>query len=518
MVKNKKVTQSTLNTAMVDISSIKITGLNPRKEFDKKLLQELAQSISEMGILEPLIVRQKGDTYELVSGERRLRAAKMAELKQVPVWIREVADAELQEIMILENLQRESLTPLEEGMAIASMVEGGAVIADLAKKLGKSDNWVRGRINLLLVPEEMKNILAKGKMPISAALDLVPFAGSVFAEKVVATLVRNHYNSENPYTQDSVKRAMDDIIGKEPGPVLNFSKLKNNYVEWHKHFDKGECAKCPKKTKYTHGYRGTSEICVDKECFGPKVKAAKLKMKDKKEKTTSKSTILDLNNARNYEDLNQAKFSISVCSDCSAKKQGVRWGSKMTVCMNQSCYRAMDKKAQDMRDQRVKTLGDEMDKAGQAFTAGHFTEVKGIPGAISKAILLALNSDSISNAARSVKRTSDKWKKNKEDGLKFFKKLTDAELEIAMVKVVLMGLVPEREYEVRNTALEALKLLPEIYSGIKYDETKVKVEPTGKKETKAEAKSKTKEPKTKEPAKKKPAAKKEKKESKKATK
>jgi ParB family chromosome partitioning protein len=128
----------------VELGSIVISGANPRKTFSDESLRELADSIREHGILEPLVVRQgaEPDTYELVAGERRLRAAKLAGWKMAPVVIRDLTDEAAAEIMLIENLQREDLAPLEVATALQQLLAGGSTQADLGKRLGKSQSWI----------------------------------------------------------------------------------------------------------------------------------------------------------------------------------------------------------------------------------------------------------------------------------------------------------------------------------------------------------------------------------------
>lgn len=141
----------------VDLKSIDKTGWNPREHYDKAALQELADSIKAHGILEPLIVREgkKKGRYDLIAGERRLRATILAGEKEVPVVIQDMDDKTAREIMLLENLQREDLRPLEEARAIKMLLEDGSKQDDLAKRIGKSQSWISNRVRVLDGPDNV---------------------------------------------------------------------------------------------------------------------------------------------------------------------------------------------------------------------------------------------------------------------------------------------------------------------------------------------------------------------------
>ena len=109
-------------TEMISLSIIVPNEWQPRREFEKNALQGLADSIREHGVVQPVIVRPKGNTFELIAGERRLRAAQLAGLSEIPALVRDYSDRETAEIALIENLQREDLNPLEEGLAYRRMI------------------------------------------------------------------------------------------------------------------------------------------------------------------------------------------------------------------------------------------------------------------------------------------------------------------------------------------------------------------------------------------------------------
>ena len=138
----------------------------PRKEFDEKALSELAESISEHGLLQPLLVRPLTlGGYEIVAGERRYRACRMAGLTEVPVIIRELSESETMELALIENLQREDLTPLEEAMGSEVLMnEHGFTQDEVSKSVGKSRPAIANALRLLKLPEGVKELLKENKI------------------------------------------------------------------------------------------------------------------------------------------------------------------------------------------------------------------------------------------------------------------------------------------------------------------------------------------------------------------
>lgn len=151
-------------------------GQNPRKDFDLERLQELAASVAAYGVLQPLVVNQVDGQHELIAGERRLRAARMAGLPFVPCVVLRVSRREAAELRLLENLQRQDLSAVEEAGAFAELVrEHGYTQEQLATKLGKSQGWVSERLGLLDLPEVVQEAVARRGLSTRAALALRPY-------------------------------------------------------------------------------------------------------------------------------------------------------------------------------------------------------------------------------------------------------------------------------------------------------------------------------------------------------
>ena len=146
----------------VPLDSLRLSSMQPRKRLDPEAIAELAASIAEKGVLQPLLVRAVDGALEIVAGERRYRAARQAGLATVPVIVREVSDRETLEIAIVENLQREDLTPVEEAHAFKQLLGFGLGQEEVAKAVGKSRSAVANALRLLSLPEEALAALQNG--------------------------------------------------------------------------------------------------------------------------------------------------------------------------------------------------------------------------------------------------------------------------------------------------------------------------------------------------------------------
>ena len=147
------------------VSAIRPNSRQPRTSFPEAGIRELAASIKEVGILQPLVVRPTPGGFELIAGERRLRAAREAGLERVPVLIRQAGEDESMELALVENLQRENLSPLETAAAYQTLMDGFGLTKDqLARRLGKSRAAVTNTLRLVRLPEEIQTLLAEGKL------------------------------------------------------------------------------------------------------------------------------------------------------------------------------------------------------------------------------------------------------------------------------------------------------------------------------------------------------------------
>jgi len=148
----------------IPLALIEVGSVQPRSRFDEAALEELAASIREKGLLQPVVVRPKGDGYELVAGERRFRAAQRAGLTELPAIVRELDDRAALELALVENLQREDLSPVEEARGYARLSEMGLSHEEIARRVGKSRSAVTNALRLLQLPEEALGALEEGRI------------------------------------------------------------------------------------------------------------------------------------------------------------------------------------------------------------------------------------------------------------------------------------------------------------------------------------------------------------------
>ena len=153
------------NKSSIPIKDIRPNPYQPRKEFDEEGLRELAESIKTNGVFQPILIRKSLSGYELVAGERRLRASKLAGKKDIPAIIVDFDDKQMMEISLLENIQRKDLTPIEEATAYAQLIKKlNYTQEELGRRIGKSRANVANMLRLLNLPEEVKKYVSNGKL------------------------------------------------------------------------------------------------------------------------------------------------------------------------------------------------------------------------------------------------------------------------------------------------------------------------------------------------------------------
>ncbi len=154
----------------ISLADIKSNPYQPRKTFDETSLQELADSIKEHGIVQPIIVKKNIKGYYIVAGERRSKAAKLAGLTTIPAIIRDFNDQEMMEIALIENIQRENLNPIEEAEGYLNIIKSTNMTQEeVSKKFGKSRSYITNLIGLLKLPDDVKDYVKKGKLSMGHA-------------------------------------------------------------------------------------------------------------------------------------------------------------------------------------------------------------------------------------------------------------------------------------------------------------------------------------------------------------
>ncbi len=213
----------------INLSEIRSNPYQPRKTFNETTLQEMAESIKEHGIIEPVILKKTIKGYELVAGERRTKAARLAGLETIPAVIRDFNDQEMMEIALLENIQREDLNPIEEASAYQKIIElGGFTQEEFARKFGKSRSHVTNMLGLLDLPESVKTYVNEQKLSMGHARALSKISNP---EKVKELAERVIKESLSVRTLEELISASDLPKKQEQQRVRETKSIRNTIYE-----------------------------------------------------------------------------------------------------------------------------------------------------------------------------------------------------------------------------------------------------------------------------------------------
>lgn len=233
---------------MVKLSKVEPNREQPRKQFDEDSLLELAESIKQFGVLQPLLVLDKKEYYEIIAGERRWRAAKMAGIKEIPVIVKEYSEQEIVEISLIENIQRENLNPIEEAMAFKRLLEEFQLKQDeVAERVSKSRTAVTNSLRLLKLEQRVHEMLveemlttghARALLAITDPKEQVELATRIFDEKLsvreTEKLIKNILNpakkeekQEDP-AQDAIYGQLEEKMKAIVGTKVTINRKKNN--------------------------------------------------------------------------------------------------------------------------------------------------------------------------------------------------------------------------------------------------------------------------------------------------
>ena len=248
-VAKKQTADSKTEAMIVKISSVEPNMDQPRKQFDEDALMELSESIKQYGVLHPLLVSDKKDYYEIIAGERRWRAAKLAGLTEIPVIVKEFSEQELVEISLIENIQREDLNPVEEAMAYKRLIDEFHLKQDeIAERVGKSRTAVTNAMRLLKLSEKVQQMLidemitaghARAILSIADKEKQESIAMKVFDEKLSVretealvkrmleppkTAKKSKFSSAEDAIYESLEEKMKSIMGTR----VQIHRKKNN--------------------------------------------------------------------------------------------------------------------------------------------------------------------------------------------------------------------------------------------------------------------------------------------------
>lgn len=208
------------NIQEIRIKDIRANRYQPRRNFDEEKISELAKSIKNHGVLQPILLRKMQDKYELVAGERRWRAAIEAGIDTIPAIIKDISDTEAMEIALIENIQREDLNPIEEALAYRELMEGfGLTQEELSSRLGKSRSKIANTIRLLNLDKEIQNMIADGKLTAGHARALLGIKNRAKRINLAKRIVEENL---------SVRDIEEIIKQKKSKPKKNRPKLQDD--------------------------------------------------------------------------------------------------------------------------------------------------------------------------------------------------------------------------------------------------------------------------------------------------
>ncbi len=208
----------------VNIDELRVNPYQPRKVFDEQAIEELASSIKEHGVIQPIIIKKAIKGYEIIAGERRVRASKKIGLKTIPALIRNFTDNEMLEIALLENLQRENLTAIEEALAYELMLKKLAIThEDLSKKVGKSRSHITNLLGLLRLPQEVQemvinNQISMGHARVLSKLEhsdqIIETAHKIIQEKYPVRELEKEVDNKKFVRKNKIKKTLSPEIKK----------------------------------------------------------------------------------------------------------------------------------------------------------------------------------------------------------------------------------------------------------------------------------------------------------------
>lgn len=204
------------------VSAVQPNRYQPRREFNPEALQELADSIKIYGILQPIIVRKlAADSYELIAGERRLRASKLVGLEKIPAIIREYTDAQTSEISIIENVQRQDLNAVEEAKAYERLIKDfGHTQEEVAAKIGRSPSYISNMLRLLNLAPKVMEFLSKGLLTISQARPLLAIENEILQEKAAQMIIVEDLSVKKVESFINEMKNSGLIAGAKKNPVV----------------------------------------------------------------------------------------------------------------------------------------------------------------------------------------------------------------------------------------------------------------------------------------------------------
>ncbi len=225
------VDENKKDVTLINVNEIRSNPHQPRKTFNEDSLQELAVSIKEYGVVQPIIVKKSIKGYELVAGERRLKASKIAGLTEIPAIIKEFTDQEMMEIALIENIQREDLNAIDEANSVLNIIKlRGITQEEFATKFGKSRSYVTNLLGLLNLPENIQSMVINKEISASHARVLSKLSDKEQIEALAKKVIKERLNVrdlENLVNKDDVEKRMPILKSKNDNVNSKYKMYEN---------------------------------------------------------------------------------------------------------------------------------------------------------------------------------------------------------------------------------------------------------------------------------------------------
>ena len=253
----------------VRISEIEPNRGQPRRYFDEEALQELADSIGKYGILQPILVQDRGDHYEIIAGERRWRAAMKAGVTEVPVIVRRDDEKKILEMSLIENIQRENLNPVEEAMAYRELMEEyGLTQEEVAGRISKSRSAVANILRLLKLDERVQKMLAEGSLTLGHARALVPLESGDEQYEIAVQIAENNLSVRD--AEKLIRRMQNNALKKDAAEKNQAEKNQKGMDREeeslqliYRNIEERLCQKLGTKVSIKDGKKGTGKLLIE---------------------------------------------------------------------------------------------------------------------------------------------------------------------------------------------------------------------------------------------------------------
>jgi ParB/RepB/Spo0J family partition protein len=356
------VTQQTSEFKALPIDQVAASPLNPRKVFAEEPLQELADSIKEHGLQQPIVVRAKGadDSYEIIMGERRYRACKLAGLTTIPAIIRSdvVTDSQHLELALIENLHRRDIDAIEQAMGYAQLSKMGYSYSQIAQKVNLSQPSIANAMRLLELPETVRAVVQRGELGATHARALIKYSAfPAFLEAIIP------YVTERKITTHDLER----VLAYQIGDVAVKAKAAVRLKSWDADFDQSVCKACPFKAYVKADYY---EYCLKPDHYDQLTKEARKAKKAAAAEAIAAAkadpkAVLQLSAMKHDTFTRIDRKAVEGCSDaCSCRSVGKEHdGRVVSICLDPKRYSdlcsAVRRAEEKARGARVQALYDE---------------------------------------------------------------------------------------------------------------------------------------------------------------